>query len=136
MTKESVLIQHYNNIARTNFMVISTKLYAPLVTLPVNDNIKLLENIKQGFERIIFWNKYKSEIMTQPKKSNLDYLIDPTFRNINRLFVLSLKNGNGDPTRNSFEKDFNALIDNKLFFDQPVKKNKKHMKHYWNVKKW
>ena len=110
MTKEFVLIQHYNNIARTNFMVISTKRYAPVVTLPVNDNIKLLESIKQGFKRIIFWNKYKSEIMTQPKKNNLDYLIDPTFRNINRLFVLSLKNGNGDHTRNSFEKCYMPLV--------------------------
>ena len=75
-------------------------------------------------------NKYISEIRTQPKNNNLDYLIDPTFRNINRLFVLSLKNGNDDPTRNYFDedyvplveiKDFNALIDNKPFFDQPVK---------------
>ena len=48
--------------------------------------------------------------MTQPKKNNLDYLIDPTFRNINRLFVLSLKNGNGDPTRNSFEKCYMPLV--------------------------
>ena len=53
------------------------------------------------------------------------YLIDPTFRNINRLFVLLFKNGKADPTRNSFGKyympiieikDFNALIDNKAFF--------------------
>ena len=62
---------------------------------------------------------------------------DPTFRNINRLFVLSFKNGNNDPTRTSLAKyymslvemkDFNALIDNKLFFDHPVKTNKKRMK--------
>ena len=52
-----------------------------------------------------------------------------TFRNINRLFTLSFKNGHVDPTRDSFDKyyityveikDFNALIDNKTFFDQPV----------------
>ena len=45
-------------------------------------------------------------------------------------FVLSFKNGNNDLTRNSFNKyyiplveikDFNALIDNKAFFDQQVK---------------
>ena len=57
-------------------------------------------------------------------------MIDPTFININRLFVLSFKNGNNDPTRDYFDKyymplleikDFNALIDNKPFFDQPVK---------------
>ena len=57
-------------------------------------------------------------------------MINPPFRNINRLFVLSLKNENDDPTRNYLDqyymplveiKDFNALIDNKPFFDQPVK---------------
>ena len=51
------------------------------------------------------------------------------------MFVLSFKNGNDDPTKDSFDKyymplleinDFNALIDNKLFH-QPVKiTNKKH----------
>ena len=63
-----------------------------------------LENIKQGFKRTISWKKYRSEITTQPKDNDLDYLIDPTFRNINRLFVLALKNGDNYPTRNSFDK--------------------------------
>ena len=67
---------------------------------------------------------------TQPINNNLDYVIDPTFSNINRLFVLSFKNGDDDPTRNFFDehymplvetKDFNSTIDNKPFFDQPVK---------------
>ena len=92
--------------------------------------MKFLENIKKGFKRPISWNKYRSEITTQPKNNNLYYLIDPTFRNVNRLFVLWFKNGNIDPTGDSFNKyymplvdfkDFSALIDNKLFFGQPVK---------------
>ena len=41
---------------------------------------------------------------TEPNNNNIDYLIDPTFRNINRLFILSFKNGNNDPTRDSFDK--------------------------------
>ena len=89
--------------------------------MSVNDNNKLLENIRQGFKRTISWNKYISEITAQPKNNNLDYLIDPAFRNINRLFVLLFKNGANDPTRDFFDKyymllveikDFNALIDN------------------------
>ena len=40
----------------------------PVVTLSINDNIKFLENIKQGFKRTIYWNKYRSEITTQLKK--------------------------------------------------------------------
>ena len=76
-------------------------------------------------EQIYIW------IPTQPKSNNLDYLIDLTFRNTKRLLVLSLKNGNDNPTRYSFDKcymslveikDFNALIYNKLFFEQLVKK--------------
>ena len=51
-------------------------------------------------------------------------MIDPTFKNINRLFVLSFKNGDVDPARNSLDAyyaNFNASIDNKPFFDQPIK---------------
>ena len=73
------------------FQINNAKLYVPLVTLLINDNIKFLENIKQGFKRTISWNKYRSEITTKPDNDNLDYLIDPTFRNINRLFVCHLK---------------------------------------------
>ena len=65
-------------------MITSTKLYAPVVTLSINDNIKFLENMKQGFKRTFSWNKYRSEITTQTKNNNLDYLIDPTSTNINR----------------------------------------------------
>ena len=60
------------------------------------------------------------------------------------MFVLSLKNGNDDPTRIAFDeyciplveiKDFIALIDNKPFFDQPVKKTRRVWKTYRNIKK-
>ena len=56
------------------------------------------------------------------KNNNLNYLIDPTFTNVNRSFVLSYKNEND---RTSFSKyyvrkveikDFNLLIDGKPFF--------------------
>ena len=105
-------------------MITSNKLYVPVVTLSSDDSIKFLENIKQVFKRTISWKKYRSEIPTQPKSNNLDYLIDPKFININRLFVIFFKNGDNDPTRYSFNKnymplveikDFNALIDNKPF---------------------
>ena len=45
-----------------------------------------------------------SERTTQPKNNNLDYIIDSKYRNINRFFVLSFKNDNNDPTRDSFDK--------------------------------
>ena len=83
------------------FQINNTKLYFPVVILSINDNIKFLENIKQGFKRTIPWNKYSSEITTQLKNNDLDSLIDPTLKNINRMFVISFKNGDNDPTRGS-----------------------------------
>ena len=87
----------------------------------------------KDFKEKSSWNKYRSEITTYTKNKNLSYLIDSTFRNINRLFILSLKNDTNDPGRNFFEKfyillieikDFKALIGDKTFFDQPVKHKK------------
>ena len=79
-------------INRGTFQTDNTKLYVSVVTLSINDNIKLLENIKQEFKRTISWNKY-NQITTQPKNNSLDYLIDPTFKNMSRLFLRSFKNG-------------------------------------------
>ena len=91
------------------FQMNNAKLYVPVVTLSMNNNIKFLEKIKQGFKRTISWNKYRYEITTRPKNDNLDYLIDPTCRNINRLFVLSFRSGNDDPTRDSLYKYYMPL---------------------------
>ena len=77
--------------------------------MPINDNIKFLENIKQGFKRIISWNKNRPKITTQPKDNNLDYLIETTFANINRLFVFN--NDNDDPKGNSFDKYCMLLVE-------------------------
>ena len=97
------------------FQINNAKLYVTVATLFINDNIKVLENIKQGFKRTTSWNKCRSEITTQTKNSNLDYLIDPILRNINRLFVLLFKNGNDDPTRNSFDEYYMSLVEIKRF---------------------
>ena len=86
------------------FQINNAILSAPVVTMSINDNIKFLEYIKQSFKRTISWKKYRSEITTRSKNNNLDYLIDPTFRNIDRLFAFSFRNGNEDPTRDSFDK--------------------------------
>ena len=41
--------------------ITNIKFYVPAVTLPINDNINFLENIKLGFRRTNSWNKYRSE---------------------------------------------------------------------------
>ena len=94
------LLRKWQQIQTTEaiFQINNAKLYVPVVTLSINDNIKILENIKQGFKRTISWSKCRSEIIAQSKGNNLDYLIGSAFKNINRLFVLSYKNGNNNPT--------------------------------------
>ena len=51
----------------TTCQIKSAKLYVPVVTLSINGNINFLEHLKQGFKRTISWNKYRSEVTTQPK---------------------------------------------------------------------
>ena len=75
-----------------------------VVTFSINNNIKFLENIKQGFKKAISWNKYRSEVTTQPKINNVDYVIDPKFSNINGMFILTFKGGKNDPKRDCFDK--------------------------------
>ena len=47
------------NVANQNskLEVIDTKLYVPVVTLSIQDNSKLLQQLKSGFKRVISWNK-------------------------------------------------------------------------------
>ena len=103
------------------------KLYVPVVTLSKDDEIKLLTNLKSGFKREIIWNKYRSKMTTEANNNNLNILIDPTFTNVNRLFVPGML-GNND--RQSFSefylpivmvKDYNVIIDKLAFFDLPIK---------------
>ena len=112
------------------FEITDTKLYVPVVALSKENDKKLLEQLKSGFKRTVKWNKYRSQMTIQPQNNNLNYLIDPTFTNVNRLFVLSFSRNNNTDNRDSFSdyyvpnveiKDFNVLIDGKSFFDLPVK---------------
>ena len=74
------------------FQITDCKLYAPVVTLSAENDNKLLEQLKTGFEKTIKWNKYRSKMSSQNKNNNLNYLIDPTFTNVNRLLVLTFEN--------------------------------------------
>ena len=104
------------------------KLYIPVVTLSKDDEIELLTNLKSGFKREIIWNKYRSQMTTEAINNNLNIFINPTFTNVNRLFVLAYGQVNND--RQSFSrfylpnvmiKDYNVIIDKLAFFDLPIK---------------
>ena len=48
--------------------------------------------MKSGFKQTINWNKYQSEVAKQAPNPYLDFLIDPNFWGVNRLFALSFEN--------------------------------------------
>ena len=73
------------------------------------------------------WGKYRSHSINQPAKNNLNYLIDPTFNNVNRLFILAFPN---EKDRKSFSKyytptveikDYTVLIDQQPFYEILIK---------------
>ena len=103
------------------------ELYIPVVTLSKDDEIKLLTNLKSGFKREIIWNKYRSQMTTEAINNNLSILIDLTFTNVNRLFVLAYQNVDDRQSYDEFYlpkamvKDYNVIIDKLAFFDLPIK---------------
>ena len=103
------------------------KLHVPVVTLSKNDDSKLLTNLKSGFKREIIWNKYRSQMTTEAVNDNLNILIDPTFTNVNKLFVLAYQNADDRQSFSQFYlprvmvKDYNVIIDKLAFFDLPIK---------------
>ena len=84
------------------FEIKDTKLYVPVVSLSKENDTELLEQLKTGFKRTIKWNKYRSQMTNQPQNNNLKYLIDTTFMNVNRLFVLSFPRNNNTDSRYYF----------------------------------
>ena len=107
--------------------IIDCNLYIPVLTLSKDDEIKLLTNLKSGFKREIKWNKYRSQMSTEAANNNLNILIDPTFTNVNRSFVLAYRNVDNRQSFSQFYlprvmiKDFNVIIDKLAFFDLPIK---------------
>ena len=96
-------VSEINNPENAIFKITDTKLYVLVVSLSKENDIKLLEKLKSGFKRTIRWNKYRSQMTIQPQNNNLNYLIDPTFTNVNRLFVLPFSRNNNTDNRHFFQ---------------------------------
>ena len=65
--------------------ITDTKLYVSVLTLSTQDNAKLLQQLKSGFQRTIDSNKYQLRITVQEQNRYLDYLIDSSFQCVNRI---------------------------------------------------
>ena len=126
-----------NSTGEGKFAITETKLYVPVVTLSTKDNEKLLQQLKSGFKKTISWNKYESSIKTFAQTRYLNYLINPSFQGVNRLFVLSFENENDRTSHSTYLpkveiKDCNVMIDGRTFFDQPINSMNKT---YENIRK-
>ena len=127
-----------NSTGEGKFQITETKLYVPVVCLTTQDNTKLLQQLKSGFKRIVNWNKYESNVKTFAQNRYLNYLINPSFQGVNRLFVLSFENENGRTSHSTYYlpkveiKDYNVMIDGRNFFDQAIDNMNKA---YENIRK-
>ena len=119
-----------NSTGERKFKITDTNLYLPVVTLSTKDNEKLLQQLGSGFKRVINWNKYLSKPALLAQNANLNYLIEPSFQGVNRLFVLGYENDtqrkihSGHYLPNIEINNYNVLINGENFSNQPIKDNK------------
>ena len=107
-----------------------TKAYVPVVTLSIQDNAKLLPQLKSDFKRTINWNKYLAKPELLRRNPYLNHLVEPSFQVVNRRVFLAFEK---DAQRKSSKiyylpnvkiKDCNGRIDGETFSDRPMKNNK------------
>ena len=65
--------------------------YVPVLTLPTQNNSKLLQQLKSDFKSRNNWNKYKTKVSAERITLYLDFVIYSRFQGVNTLFVLSLE---------------------------------------------
>ena len=84
------------------------------------------------------WNRYLAKTTIQVQNRCLDFVADPIFQGINRLFVLSFKEDDGQESHKKYYlstveiKDYNVIIDGRNLSDQPIKNDSKA---YDNIRK-
>ena len=103
-------------------------MYVSVFTLQSEYEKKLYEELKTGITIDFTWSKYRSQLIYQTATNNLNYLIDPTFSNVNRLFVLTFPN---EEDRSSYFKyytptveikDYNVILDGQTsFYEVPIR---------------
>ena len=127
-----------NSTWEVKFQTTETKLFVPVVTLSTQNKAKLLQQLKSGFERTVTWNIYEWSVKTFAQNKYLNYLVNPSFQGVNRLFVLSFENENDRTSHSTYYlpkveiKDYNVMIDGRNIFDQPITSMNKT---YENIRK-
>ena len=116
---EDCVLTTANNANKATFKTTDAKLYVPIATLSIEDNAKLSKLLGKGFQRSIYWNKYRVidnrvvEIADNNEEKYIRELLDSSYQGVKRLFVLAYYNteGNNQVSIDSF----------KIFFFQELK---------------
>ena len=126
--KECVLSTDDGNAV---FIINDTKMYVPVVTLSKEDNKDFIEQQNKGFQRSIYWNKYKTKEKNEDGNNTTKYIsLDPSFQGANGLFLMAYSRAdNNQPTRNGQQKyylprinlnKYSVVIDRRNFYDNPI----------------
>ena len=115
------------------FAITDVKLHVPIVTLPAKDCENLTKQLNEGFKRSVYWHSYETKPAKVTEKENSLYeLLNASFRDVKRLFVLVyfIADGGNDGAgiKNNRKyflprgeiKIYNVLIDEINFYDQPI----------------
>ena len=118
-----------------------TKLYAPVVTESANDNQKLSKLLSKGFERSVYWNKYKTKSENKNMANEYRCFLKSNFVGVNGFFVLVHSNQVDNSKRfkdkiyylpKDIIKNYNGIISGKNFHDQPIDSD---IKRYEEIRK-
>ena len=83
--------------------------------------------METDLKRTVNQNKCQSKLTDQEQNRYFEYLINPSFRRVNRLFVLLFENRTDRKVHTKYYipkveiKDFNVIDDGKNVFDKPIK---------------
>ena len=95
------------------------------------DNKIFIEQQSKGFQRSIYWNKYKTKEQTENANANVfKYInLDPSFQSVNRLLIMAYDATDNQYNRNNRRKYYlprinlkkcNVIIDGRNFYDNPI----------------
>ena len=117
-----------------NFEISNAKLHISIVTLSTKDNVNLAKQLSNGFKRSVYWNIYQIIPAKAISKGTSIYeLLSASFQGVKRLFVLALAvaaNAADNEAGIKYNKNYfiprgvienyNVLIDERNFYDQPI----------------
>ena len=116
----------------STFTITDAKLYVPVVTLSIEDNVKLSKLLTEGFKGSVYWNKCKIiPNKTYYENHYIRELLDVSYQGVKRLFVHVYRNRGGANrvTADSYRRyllprvkieNYNIDIDGRNFYDQPI----------------